>query len=181
MTTMMTSLLCLSLCLLLGLVTKPALTLMLQVNSCSISVHLPELRGHYSVIRPKAVKDDTEIGVRILSQTAMINVQDDQACCFLRLLLRFYVERVFRNFASDQPQEQRSSSALANAFVTMRRNINGCHCLCNEDTHKTLDFLQMEFDKLSTDKAATKAVAELDVLLNWMDEVNQGSAMETPL
>ncbi|XP_061641889.1 interleukin 19 like [Phyllopteryx taeniolatus] len=181
MTTMMMRSLFFSLCLLLGLVSKPALTLTLQDNKCSISVHMPELRRYYSEIRSKAIIEDTEIGVRILSRTAMKDVQDDQACCFLRLLLRFYVERVFRNFASDHPQEQRSSSALANAFVTMRRNINRCHCLCNEDTHIAIDSLETEFDKLSTDKAAMKAVAELDTLLDWLDEVDQATATETAL
>ncbi|XP_019736768.1 interleukin 19 like isoform X2 [Hippocampus comes] len=172
---MMKSSLCFSLCLLLGLAAKPALTLSL-VNNCSFSVHMPELRRYYSEIRLKAIREDTEIGVRILSITAMRDVQDDQTCCFLRLLLRFYVERVFRNFAGDQPQEQRSCSALANAFVAMKRNINKCHCLCNEETHKAIDSLETEFTKLSTDKAAKKAVAELDTLLDWLDEVDQASA-----
>lgn len=52
--------------------------------------------------------------------------QDGQTCCFLYLVLRFYVERVFRNFASPQPQDQRCSSALANAFVSIRRDIHKC-------------------------------------------------------
>uniref|UniRef100_A0A3Q2XNK7 Interleukin-20-like n=1 Tax=Hippocampus comes TaxID=109280 RepID=A0A3Q2XNK7_HIPCM len=162
--TMMKSSLCFSLCLLLGLAAKPALTLSL-VNNCSFSVHMPELRRYYSEIRLKAIREDTEIGVRILSITAMRDVQDDQTCCFLRLLLRFYVERVFRNFAGDQPQEQRSCSALANAFVAMKRNINKC-----------VSMLPPFFFNLSTDKAAKKAVAELDTLLDWLDEVDQASA-----
>nr|UNA06295.1 interleukin [Hippocampus erectus] len=174
---MTTSLLYFSLGLLLGLEAKPALTLSL-VDNCSFSVHMPELRRYYSEIRMKAIREDTEIGVRILSKTAMRDVQDDQTCCFLRLLLRFYVERVFRNFACDQPQEQRSSSALANAFVAMKRNINKCHCLCKEGTHKAIDSLETEFTKLSIDKAAKKAVAELDTLLDWLDEVDQASATE---
>uniref|UniRef100_A0A3Q2YTM4 Interleukin-20-like n=1 Tax=Hippocampus comes TaxID=109280 RepID=A0A3Q2YTM4_HIPCM len=154
-TTMMKSSLCFSLCLLLGLAAKPALTLSL-VNNCSFSVHMPELRRYYSEIRLKAVR---------LSRCTPLqkkNPIDDQTCCFLRLLLRFYVERVFRNFAGDQPQEQRSCSALANAFVAMKRNINKC--------------VTPFFFNLSTDKAAKKAVAELDTLLDWLDEVDQASA-----
>ncbi|XP_051932757.1 interleukin 19 like [Hippocampus zosterae] len=171
---MMTSLLYFSLGLLVGLAANPALILSL-VNNCSVSVHMPELRRYYSEIRTKAIREDTEIGVRILSRMAMRDVQNDQTCCFLRLLLRFYVERVFRNFACDQPQEQRSSSALANAFVAMKRNINKCHCLCNEGTHKAIESLETHFTELSTDKAAKKAVAELDTLLDWLDEVDQAS------
>lgn len=52
--------------------------------------------------------------------------QDGQTCCFLRLVLRFYVERVFSNYASSEPQQQRCSSALANAFVSIRRDIHKC-------------------------------------------------------
>lgn len=52
--------------------------------------------------------------------------QEGQTCCFVRLLLRFYVERVFSNYASTEPQQQRSTSALANAFVSIRRDIHKC-------------------------------------------------------
>lgn len=52
--------------------------------------------------------------------------QEGQTCCFLRLLLRFYVERVFSNYASSHPQQQRCSSALANSFVSIRRDLHKC-------------------------------------------------------
>lgn len=52
--------------------------------------------------------------------------QEGQVCCFLHLVLRFYVERVFSNYASSQPQQQRCSSALANAFVSIRKDIHKC-------------------------------------------------------
>ncbi|XP_057702589.1 interleukin 19 like [Corythoichthys intestinalis] len=173
---MMMRMLFFSLCLLLGLTTKPALTMTLQTSRCSINVYMPELRGYYSEIRLKAIMEDTETGVTIVSRTTMAEVPEEQMCCFIRLILHFYVERVFRNYASDQPAEQRSISALANAFVTMTRNINKCHCLCNEDTQKAIDSVRTEFDKLSTIKAATKAVAELDTLLDWLDKVDQATA-----
>lgn len=53
-------------------------------------------------------------------------LQEGQTCCFLRLVLRFYVERVFSNYVSSQPQQQRYSSALANAFVSIRKDIHKC-------------------------------------------------------
>ncbi|XP_077458130.1 interleukin 19 like [Stigmatopora argus] len=178
---MMTKMLCFSFWLLLGLMTKPALTLTMQVSRCNINVYLPELRSYYSEIRSKAIMEDTETAVKILSRSAMSEVPEEQICCYIRLLLHFYVERVFRNYASNQPEEKRSISALANTFVTTRRNINKCHCLCNEDTHKAVDLLQTEFDKLATDKAVIKAVAELDTLLDWLDEVERGTTSEMPL
>ncbi|XP_077386563.1 interleukin 19 like [Festucalex cinctus] len=168
---MMTSLLCFSLCLLLGLVTEPALTLTLS-DSCGFSVDMLELRTHHSEIRSIIV--DTEIGVSILSRAKLEEVQVDQTCCFVRHLLHFYVNRVFRNFALHSS----SSSALANTFVTMIRNINKCHCLCNEDTNRAVDAVIMEFDKLSIDIAATKAVAELDTLMDWLDKVDLATLTE---
>ncbi|XP_077430630.1 interleukin 19 like [Vanacampus margaritifer] len=172
---MMTSLLCFSLCLLLCLVAKPALTLTLT-SSCSFSVDMLELRTYHFEIR--SIIDDPEIGVIVLNKAKLDEVQDDQTCCFLRLLLHFYVDRVFRNFASDQPQVKRNISVLGNKFVTMIRNINKCHCLCNEDTQRVVDSLKMEFDQLSIDKAAMKAVAELDILLDWLSKVDQATPTE---
>lgn len=52
--------------------------------------------------------------------------QVGQRCCFLRLVLRFYVERVFGNYASAQSQDQSSVSSLANTFVIIRRQIHKC-------------------------------------------------------
>lgn len=44
----------------------------------------------------------------------------------MRLVLRFYVERVFGNYPSSQPEDRRRCSALANSFITIRRNIHKC-------------------------------------------------------
>ncbi|XP_061841450.1 interleukin 19 like [Nerophis lumbriciformis] len=149
----------------------------LKFNNCEVSVHTHELRRHYSAMRLIAISEDTEIGVMILNRSTMTTFQGGQTCCYLRLILRFYVERVFRNYASSQPQQlMRYSSALANAFVAVRRNINKCHCLCEEDTQRAIDSLHTEFDKLSINKAAKKAVAEMDALLDWLDELEESTA-----
>lgn len=58
--------------------------------------------------------------------------QDGQTCCLMRLVLRFYIERVFSNYASSQPQDQRCSSSLANSFVTIRRSIHKCVSQCRQ-------------------------------------------------
>lgn len=58
--------------------------------------------------------------------------QDGQTCCLMRLVLRFYIERVFGNYASSQPQDQRCSSSLANSFVTIRRSIHKCVSQCRQ-------------------------------------------------
>lgn len=53
-------------------------------------------------------------------------VQSGQTCCLMRLVLRFYIERVFGNYPSLQSQERRCCSALANAFIAIRSGIHKC-------------------------------------------------------
>ncbi|KAM9362238.1 interleukin 19 like [Symphorus nematophorus] len=164
-----------SLCLLLLLscLTELVESRTLHLDSCSVNVHTHELRKYYSTIRPNALAGDSEIGVKLLDKSLIKNVQDGQTCCFLHLVLRFYVERVFSNYASSQPQDQRCSSALANSFVSIRRDIHKCHCHCAEETQKTVDSLHAEFIKLEINQAAHKAVGELDTVLDWLEGQGQ--------
>ncbi|XP_051269886.1 interleukin 19 like [Dicentrarchus labrax] len=141
----------------------------LHLDSCSVNVHTHELRKYYSTIRSNVIAGDTVIGVKFLKKSLINHVQDGQTCCFVRLVLRFYVERVFSNYASAQPQDQRCSSALANAFVSIRKDIHKCHCHCTEETQRTVDSLHAEFIKLEIKEAAQKAVGELDTVLDWLE------------
>nr|XP_020448878.1 interleukin-20-like [Monopterus albus] len=158
---------------LLSCLSEPAKGRTLHLDSCSVNVHTHELRKYYSEIRSNAIAGDSEIGVKLLDKSLMKDVKEGQMCCFLHLLLRFYVERVFGNYASAQPQEQRSSSALANAFVTIRRHIHKCHCHCDEETQRIIDSLHAEFIKLQVNQAAQKAMGELDTVLEWLEGVGQ--------
>ncbi|XP_044034844.1 interleukin 19 like [Siniperca chuatsi] len=170
---MMKMLLGCSLCLLLLGLSKLVESRTLHMGSCSVNVHTHELRKYYSAIRSHAIAGDSEIGVKFLDKTLIRNVQEGQTCCFLRLVLRFYVERVFSNYASSEPQQQRCSSALANAFVSIRRDIHKCHCHCGEETQRTVDSLHAEFIKLEINPAAKKAVGELDTVLEWLEGLSQ--------
>ncbi|XP_074524813.1 interleukin 19 like [Halichoeres trimaculatus] len=147
----------------------------LHLDSCSVGVHTHELRKYYTAIRSNAVTGDTEIGVKLLNKKLIEGVQEGQTCCFLRLVLRMYVERVFSNYASSEPQQQRCSSALANAFVSIRRDTHKCHCHCAEDTQKTIDSVLAEFDKLEITQAAQKAVGELDTVLEWLEGLKRNT------
>ncbi|KAF3689689.1 Interleukin-20 [Channa argus] len=164
-----------SLCLLLVLswLSEPGESRTLHLDSCSVSVHTHELRKYYSDIRPNALAEDGEIGVKLLDRSLIKDIKEGQTCCFLRLLLRFYVEKVFSNYASSQPQQQRCSSALANAFVSIRRDIHKCHCHCGEDTQRTIDTLHADFIKLQINQAAQKAVGELGIVLEWLEGLGQ--------
>lgn len=59
------------------------------------------------------------------NQSASVS-QDGQKCCFLRLVLHFYVERVFRSYTSSQPQYGHSLSSLANTFIIIRKQMHKC-------------------------------------------------------
>uniref|UniRef100_A0A3P8V1L0 Interleukin family protein n=1 Tax=Cynoglossus semilaevis TaxID=244447 RepID=A0A3P8V1L0_CYNSE len=102
--------------------------------------------------------------------------QEGQMCCFMHLLMRFYIERVFSSYTSPQPINQRCSSALANAFVTIKRDIHKCHCHCGEETHRKIDSIHAEFTKLQVDTAARKAMGELNVVLEWLEGLGQNPA-----
>ncbi|XP_075318184.1 interleukin 19 like [Odontesthes bonariensis] len=159
--------------LILSCMSAPSESRTLHVDSCSVTVHIHELRKYYSHIRSHAISGDSEIGVRLLDRSLINGVQEGQTCCFMRLLLRFYVERVFSNYVSSQPQQQRCSSALANAFVSIRRDMHKCHCHCGEETQRTIDSVHAEFIKLQIQQATQKAVGELDTVLNWLEELGQ--------
>uniref|UniRef100_A0A3B5AA08 Interleukin-20-like n=1 Tax=Stegastes partitus TaxID=144197 RepID=A0A3B5AA08_9TELE len=135
----------------------------LHLDSCSVNVHMHELRKYYSDIRSNAISEDSEIGVKLLDKSLMTTVQVRfSRCCFLRLLLRFYVERVFSNYASSQPQQQRCSSALANAFVSIRRDIHKC-------VSSFFNTFVVQHVKKHVGQAAQKAVGELDTVLEWLE------------
>ncbi|CAN9512328.1 unnamed protein product [Ophioblennius macclurei] len=162
-----------SVCLLVLISCLDAQSRTVELNSCSVTIRLSELRRYYSDIRSAVLSEDTNIGVKILDKALMTNVQDGQTCCFIQLMLRFYVERVFGSFSTSWPQYQRFSSALANAFVTIRKDIRACHCLCEQDTQKKIDSVQAEFDKLEVSQAALKAMGELDTVLDWLDGLKE--------
>ncbi|AWP03064.1 putative interleukin-20-like [Scophthalmus maximus] len=147
-----------SICLLLLLscLGGPVESRALHLDSCSVNV-----------------EGDREIGIRLLDKSLIKDVQEGQVCCFLHLVLRFYVERVFSNYASSQPQQQRCSSALANAFVSIRKDIHKCHCQCGEETRRKADSIHAEFIKLQASEAAQKAMGELDTVLDWLEGLSQ--------
>uniref|UniRef100_A0A668AJH5 Interleukin family protein n=1 Tax=Myripristis murdjan TaxID=586833 RepID=A0A668AJH5_9TELE len=137
---------------------RPVESRRLHLGSCAVTVHIHELRQYY-------IAGDNELAVKLLEKSLMNDIQEGDRCCFLGLLLRFYVERVFNNYTGSESQHQRSVSALANAFISIRRDIKLCHCHCGEETLRKIDSLHAEFIK----QAAVKAVGELHTVLDWLE------------
>ncbi|XP_020792696.2 interleukin 19 like, partial [Boleophthalmus pectinirostris] len=145
------------------------------LDKCVVNIYMSELQKHYASLRPSAISGDTAIEVRLLDKALNKNVKEGQSCCFIRLVLRFFVERVFVNFSTAEAHEQRGASAVANGFISLRNNIHKCHCQCEEETQRLLDSVIAEFDKLEIAEAAKKAVGELDTVLEWLEEHSQRS------
>uniref|UniRef100_A0A3B3CLC1 Interleukin 19 like n=1 Tax=Oryzias melastigma TaxID=30732 RepID=A0A3B3CLC1_ORYME len=112
----------------------------LHADSCSFNVHTHELRKYYSDVRSHAVKF---------------------VCKFL--------PKLCIHFSPSEPHQLRCSSALANAFVSIRRDMHKCHCHCGEETQRQIDSMHTEFDKLQIQEAAQKAVGELNTVLDWLE------------
>ncbi|XP_030634186.1 interleukin 19 like [Chanos chanos] len=148
----------------------------LYLGTCTVSVHTHELRHHFHEIRQSVLARDRQLGVKLLRRDMMKNVQDTERCCFLRHLLRFYVERVFSCYAATQSQHRRTINVLANAFLSIKRDLRVCHeqnhCPCGEETRMEFSAIQAKFEKLEQKAAAVKAVAELDSLLEWLDAIH---------
>lgn len=54
--------------------------------------------------------------------------QNTDSCCFLRQLLRFYIEKVFSGYTSSQSLHQRTTSVLANSFLSITKTLQACVC-----------------------------------------------------
>ncbi|XP_062400887.1 interleukin 19 like [Sardina pilchardus] len=145
----------------------------LQLGSCHVSVHTHELRQHFLSIRQSVVTQDTQIGIRLLRSDILKDVQGSQSCCFLRHLLRFYVERVFGSPAATHTLQQRTTGVLANAFLSIKKDLRQCHdqmhCQCGEQSRLKMEAILASFDKLEPKAATVKAVGELGVVLEWLE------------
>ncbi|XP_066561780.1 interleukin 19 like [Amia ocellicauda] len=158
---------------LLSLSVPPAAGHHVRLGSCSVTVHTKELREYFHEIRHAIVKEDDNMGIRLLKENTMKNVQASESCCFLRQLLRFYVESVFSQYSTSSPQVRRRTSNLANSFLSIKRDLRQCHahmhCHCEEETRLKVEAIQTTFNKLNVKAAAVKAIGELDFLLDWLE------------
>ncbi|KAG5275219.1 hypothetical protein AALO_G00144910 [Alosa alosa] len=155
----------------------------LQLGSCTVNVHTHELRHHFLSIRQSVVAQDTQIGIRLMKSDILKDVQVSQSCCFLRHLLRFYVERVFGSPSASHMLQQRSTGVLANAFLSIKKDLRQCHdqmhCQCGEQSRLKMEAILASFDKLEPQAAAVKAVGELGAVLEWLESFH--TSRDAPL
>ncbi|KAF7693345.1 interleukin 19 like [Silurus meridionalis] len=145
----------------------------LNLGSCMLTVHTHELRHHFQQIRDNMVTQDNHKGVRLLRGDMMKSLQATESCCFLKQLLRFYIEKVFSGYTSSQSLHQRTTSVLANSFLSMTKDLHACQaqmlCQCSQEANLKFDAIQETYDKLEVGAASVKAIGELDSLLEWLE------------
>nr|KAF6396830.1 interleukin 20 [Rousettus aegyptiacus] len=127
----------------------------LHLGSCVVITNLQEMHNGFSEIR------DT--------------VPADQ-CCLLRHILRLYLDTVFKNYQTPDHHILRKISSLANSFLTIKKDLRLCHahmtCPCGEEAKEKYSQILSHFEELKPQEAVVKALGELDILLQWMEETD---------
>uniref|UniRef100_A0A8C4VNE4 Interleukin 20 n=1 Tax=Gopherus evgoodei TaxID=1825980 RepID=A0A8C4VNE4_9SAUR len=115
----------------------------LHLGHCVISVNIHEIRHSFQ-------SKDERTDIRILHKSySLQDTEPVDRCCFLRHLLRFYLATVFNHCKASSPLVSRKVSSIANAFLSIKKELR----LCMEPL-------------------SLKALGELDILLDWMDKAD---------
>ncbi|XP_045643859.1 interleukin-20 isoform X1 [Ursus americanus] len=148
----------------------------LRLGSCVITTNLQEMRNGFSEIRDSVQAKDEIIDIRILRKTESLqDTKPADQCCLLRHVLRLYLDRVFKNYQTPDHHILRKTSSLANSFLTIKKDLRLCHahmtCPCGEEAMEKYSQILSHFEELTPQAAVVKALGELDVLLQWMEEM----------
>ncbi|XP_043855287.1 interleukin-20-like isoform X1 [Dromiciops gliroides] len=121
----------------------------LQLGSCILSMNFHEIRNEFLEIKDYVQAEDKNLDTRILkSSEALQDTKPTERCCFFRYLLRFYLDKVFKNYQTSNHHIRRKVSSIANSFLGIKRELRIC---------------------LDGQKAVVKALGELDILLRWIE------------
>uniref|UniRef100_A0A8D0UBY2 Interleukin family protein n=1 Tax=Sus scrofa TaxID=9823 RepID=A0A8D0UBY2_PIG len=147
----------------------------LHLGSCVITANLQGIRNGFSEIRDSVQARDEIIDIRILKKTQSLqDTKPADQCCLLRHILRLYLDRVFKNYQTPDHHVLRKISRLANSFLTIKKDLRLCHarmtCSCGEEAMEKYGQIMSHFEELQPQAAVVKALGELDILLQWMEE-----------
>ncbi|XP_067913692.1 interleukin-20-like [Heterodontus francisci] len=149
----------------------------LHFGRCSLTVNMPEIQQAFSDIRQAIQAEDTADDVRLLTKSTFHGIQAEESCCFLRHMLRFYVETVFKHHTPSSSLIERRTNTLANSFLSIKRDLRQCHaemkCHCGEESRVKMKKMQSTFENLNLEDAAVKAIGEINILIEWMDRSHQ--------
>ncbi|XP_038675552.1 interleukin 19 like [Scyliorhinus canicula] len=160
----------------------------LHFGQCTFTANMDEIQQAFSDIRQAIQAEDTTDDVRLLPKSSLRRIQvliapinlpfeAQESCCFLRHMLRFYVETVFKHHTPSNSLIQRRTSRLANSFLSIKRDLRQCHsemrCHCGEESRIQMQKMQNTFENLTLRAAAVKAIGEIDILIEWMEQSHQ--------
>ncbi|XP_034865431.1 interleukin-20 [Mirounga leonina] len=148
----------------------------LHLGSCVINTNLQEMRSGFSEIRDSVQAKDEIIDIRILRKTESLqDTKPADQCCLLRHILRLYLDKVFKNYQTPDHHILRKTSSLANSFLTIKKDLWLCHaqmtCPCGEEAMEKYSQILSHFKELTPQAAVVKALGELNILLQWMEEM----------
>ncbi|CAK7311320.1 IL20 [Vulpes lagopus] len=134
------------------------------------------MRNGFSEIRDSVQAKDEVIDIRILRKSESLqDTKPADQCCLLRHVLRLYLDRVFKNYQTPDHHILRKTSSLANSFLTIKKDLRLCHahmtCSCGEEATEKYSQILSHFEELTPQAAVVKALGELDILLQWMEEM----------
>ncbi|XP_008152496.2 interleukin-20 [Eptesicus fuscus] len=170
---------CLPLCLFLAVFslfwTPSAGLKTFHLGSCMITTNLQEMQNGFSQIRDTVQAKDEIMDLRILKTEFLQDTKPADQCCLLRHILRLYLGTVFKNYQTPDHHILRKLSSLANSFLTIKKDLRLCHahmtCPCGEEALEKFNQILSHFKELKLQEAVVKAVGELDILLQWMEEM----------
>ncbi|XP_036129183.1 interleukin-20 [Molossus molossus] len=150
---------------------------MLHLGNCVITTNLQEMQKGFSEIRDSVQAKDEITDLRILRKTESLqDTQPGDQCCLLRRILRLYLDTVFKNYLPSDHHMLRKISSLANSFLTIKKDLRLCDtymtCPCGEEAKKKYSQILSHFQELKPQEAVVKALGELDILLQWMEETS---------
>ncbi|XP_052057145.1 interleukin-20 isoform X1 [Apodemus sylvaticus] len=148
----------------------------LHLGSCVIAANLQAIQKEFSEIRDSVQAEDENIDIRILRTTESLrDTKPLDRCCFLRHLVRFYLDRVFKVYQTADRHTLRKISSLANSFLIIKRDLSVCRsrmaCHCGEEAMEKYNQILSHFTELELQAAVVKALGELGILLRWMEEM----------
>nr|XP_056700813.1 interleukin-20-like [Euleptes europaea] len=83
------------------------------------------------------------------------------------------MDKVFRQCETENLHVNRKISGIANSFLSTEKQLRQCedHNICNCGEYAMNKFKQIisNYEQMDVTSAATKALGELDILLDWLD------------
>ncbi|XP_019484669.1 PREDICTED: interleukin-24 isoform X2 [Hipposideros armiger] len=150
-----------------------------QFGACQVEgVVFQELWEAFRTVKDIVVTQDNITSVRLLRREVLQNISDAESCYFIRALLKFYLNTVFKSYYEKAAEFRilKSFSTLANNFIVIVSKLqpreNEMFSI-SENARRQFLLYQRAFKQLNIEAARIKAFGEVDILLTWMQKFYQ--------